>query len=115
MDWLGIIVAIVLFSFSAILEKDKKKKKKSQRRVQGSSVPEYVPEPERHEAFSPAYEYREPESFIPAGRNAEPENVPAADNVHAAPENVEKRKRRKISGREMVLNSELLKPKYLER
>lgn len=120
MDWLSIIIAVLVFVLSAIFENDKKKKRK---KVAREPFPEAVePEFEQQPVSEP-----EPEPEHPAPT---PEPVPAPAPViapariaqHPQPavsprpeEAAAPGKKRRFSARDMVIYSEIMHPKYIER
>lgn len=121
MDWFGIIAAIVIFGISAFLEKDRKKG-----RTRHAAKPQVnVPESSDREGsvYAETFSGRVAEParispYVAAADVADTENKPA--DKHAGMQDhhegaVPERRKRRISGREMILNSELLKPKYFER
>lgn len=123
MDWLGIIAAILIFGISAFFEKDRKKGRSRHMPKPQADVPDSVPDSENRtyaDVFTTTVSQAGPVSVSPyiaeAVASVE-EKEPAAETsgtqVHE--EAVHGRRKRRISGREMILNSELLKPKYLER
>lgn len=120
MDWLSIIIAVLVFVLPAIFENDKKKKRK---KVAREPFPEAVePEFEQQPVSEP-----EPEPEHPAPT---PEPVPAPAPViapariaqHPQPavsprpeEAAAPGKKRRFSARDMVIYSEIMHPKYIER
>lgn len=122
MDWLSIIIAVLVFVLPAIFENDKKKKRK---KVAREPFPEAVePEFEQQPVSEPEPE-PEPEHPAPT-----PEPVPAPAPViapariaqHPQPavsprpeEAAAPGKKRRFSARDMVIYSEIMHPKYIER
>ena len=118
MDWLSIIIAVLVFVLPAIFENDKKKKRK---KVAREPFPEAVePEFEQQPVSEP-----EPEQPAPT---AEPVPAPAPVIAPARivphpqpavsprpPEAASPRKKRRFSARDMVIYSEIMHPKYIER
>ena len=120
MDWLSIIIAVLVFVLPAIFENDKKKKRK---KVAREPFPEAV-EPEFEQQPEPVSE-PEPEQPAPT---AEPVPAPAPVLAPARivphpqpavsprpPEAAAPRKKRRFSARDMVIYSEIMHPKYIER
>lgn len=124
MDWLSIIIAVLVFVLPAIFENDKKKKRK---KVAREPFPEAV-EPEfEQQPVSESEPEPEPEPEHPAPT---PEPVPAPAPViapariaqHPQPavsprpeEAAAPGKKRRFSARDMVIYSEIMHPKYIER
>ena len=122
MDWLSIIIAVLVFVLPAIFENDKKKKRK---KVAREPFPEAV-EPEfEQQPVSESEPEPEPEHPAPT-----PEPVPAPAPViapariaqHPQPavsprpeEAAAPGKKRRFSARDMVIYSEIMHPKYIER
>lgn len=124
MDWLSIIIAVLVFVLPAIFENDKKKKRK---KVAREPFPEAVePEFEQQPVSAP-----EPEPELEPEQPASiPEPVPAPAPViapariapHPQPavsprpeETAAPGKKRRFSARDMVIYSEIMHPKYIER
>lgn len=124
MDWLSIIIAVLVFVLPAIFENDKKKKRK---KVAREPFPEAVEPDFELKPVSESEPEPEPEPEHPAPT---PEPVPAPAPViapariaqHPQPavsprpeEAAAPGKKRRFSARDMVIYSEIMHPKYIER
>ena len=124
MDWLSIIIAVLVFVLPAIFENDKKKKRK---KVAREPFPEAVEPDFELQPVSESEPEPEPEPEHPAPT---PEPVPAPAPViapariaqHPQPavsprpeEAAAPGKKRRFSARDMVIYSEIMHPKYIER
>lgn len=124
MDWLSIIIAVLVFVLPAIFENDKKKKRKKVAREPfpeavepdfelqpvSESEPEPEPEPE-HPAPTPEPVPAPAPVIVPAriAQHPQPAVSPRPEEA-AAPG-----KKRRFSARDMVIYSEIMHPKYIER
>ena len=112
MDWLSIIIAILVFVLPAIFESDKKKKKRKEARL-----PHPVEDPDMMEMPWMEDEPRpedSPVSVPEAPPVLEVEPVIADTPVEpSAPVQASGRTRR-FNARDMVIYSEIMRPKYLE-
>ena len=126
MDWLSIVIAILVFVVPALLERDKKKKQRERwkktdlpdledaqesletRDVQREFAPvdgrDLTEEPYRMENVEPAV----PVSAVTGPAVTEPAVTRPASAVS------EVRRKRRLNARDMVIYSEIMRPKYLE-
>ena len=126
MDWLSIIIAILVFVLPAVFENGKKKKKRDRPRpphpvetpemtgmpwppVETRTVDESLPEP----AAVP-----EPVSVSVSAPAPSPVPEPTAEVPavpHTGAHQTASRRRRRFNARDMVIYSEIMHPKYLEK
>lgn len=126
MDWLSIVIAILVFVVPALLERDKKKKQRERwkktdlpdledaqesletRDVQREFAPvdgrDLTEDPYRMENVEPAV----PVSAVTGPAVTEPAVTRPASAVS------EVRRKRRLNARDMVIYSEIMRPKYLE-
>ena len=130
MDWLSIIIAILLFVLPAIFEGDKKKKNRKEAHLphpvkdpdlmempwSGENMPgeapqaeEVMPEPvQEMPVRRPVVPEPEPVT-VPVSR---PEPAPAP--VPVPPPAQSRVRKRRFNARDMVIYSEIMRPKYLD-
>lgn len=134
MDWLSIVIAILVFVVPALLERDKKKKQRERwkktdlpdledaqesletRDVQREFAPvdgrDLTEDPYRMENVEPAV----PVSAVPVSAVTGPAVTGPAVTRSDGPASAvsEVRRKRRLNARDMVIYSEIMRPKYLE-
>ncbi|HIZ88040.1 MAG TPA: hypothetical protein IAC03_07800 [Candidatus Coprenecus pullistercoris] len=119
MDWLGIIVAVLVFVLPPLLENRRKRHVEHHDEAQDPVWEEYrdemrSPEPVEVERLSGKEEVRsaeEPSALRPEARMEAAPSVSDTSHIQdAAP-----RAKRRFNARDMVIYSEILHPKYLEK
>ena len=124
MDWLSILIAILVFVLPAIFESDKKKKKRKE-----AHLPHPVEDPDLMEIPWPAEEVRQEDDNRHTVQpvNPVPDEVPAPEpeaepvcvetpvfaekqTLQFAPDSSDR-----FNARDMVIYSEIMHPKYLEK
>lgn len=124
MDWLSIVIAILVFVVPALLERDKKKKQRE--RWKKTDLPDREDAQESLETrdvqrkFAPVegrdltedpYRMENVEPAVPVSAVTEPA-VTRPDGPASAVSEV--RRKRRLNARDMVIYSEIMRPKYLE-
>ena len=114
-DWLGIVLGILFILGPALLEKGSRKKKRGQRHErqlpQQDEVygPEPVLRPETTESEPMTFPEETVSSEPVARESAAPDKaVPVPDRGNNPPA----RRKRRFNGRDMIIYSEILKPKF---
>lgn len=124
MDWLSIVIAILVFVVPALLERDKKKKQRE--RWKKTDLPDLEDAQESLETrdvqreFAPVdgrdltedpYRMENVEPAVPVSAVTGPA-VTRPDGPASAVSEV--RRKRRLNARDMVIYSEIMRPKYLE-
>lgn len=124
MDWLSIVIAILVFVVPALLERDKKKKQRE--RWKKTDLPDLEDAQESLETrdvqreFAPVdgrdltedpYRMENVEPAVPVSAVTGPA-VTGPDGPASAVSEV--RRKRRLNARDMVIYSEIMRPKYLE-
>lgn len=124
MDWLSIVIAILVFVVPALLERDKKKKQRE--RWKKTDLPDLEDAQESLETrdvqreFAPVdgrdltedpYRMENVEPAVPVSAVTGPA-VTRSDGPASAVSEV--RRKRRLNARDMVIYSEIMRPKYLE-
>lgn len=127
-DWLGIVLGILFILGPALLEKGNRKKKRGQRRERQLPQEAYGPEPvlrsemtesqlsEVRPVYVPVLS-EEPMTFPEETVSSEPVARESAASDRAVPvpdrgNNPPARRKRRFNGRDMIIYSEILKPKF---
>ncbi len=124
MDWLSIIIAVLVFVLPAIFENDKKKKRKKVAREPFPEAvePEFGQQPVSEPEPEPELEPEQPAPIPEPVPAPAPVIAPARIAPHPQPavsprpeEAAAPGKKRRFSARDMVIYSEIMHPKYIER
>ncbi len=129
MDWLSIVIAILVFVVPALLERDKKKKQRE--RWKKTDLPDLEDAQESLETrdvqreFAPVdgrdltedpYRMENVEPAVPVSAVTGPAVTGPAVTGPDGPASAvsEVRRKRRLNARDMVIYSEIMRPKYLE-
>ncbi len=129
MDWLSIVIAILVFVVPALLERDKKKKQRE--RWKKTDLPDLEDAQESLETrdvqreFAPVdgrdltedpYRMENVEPAVPVSAVTGPAVTGPAVTRSDGPASAvsEVRRKRRLNARDMVIYSEIMRPKYLE-
>lgn len=129
MDWLSIVIAILVFVVPALLERDKKKKQRE--RWKKTDLPDLEDAQESLETrdvqreFAPVdgrdltedpYRMENVEPAVPMSAVTGPAVTGPAVTRPDGPASAvsEVRRKRRLNARDMVIYSEIMRPKYLE-
>ena len=129
MDWLNIVIAILVFVVPALLERDKKKKQRE--RWKKTDLPDLEDAQESLETrdvqreFAPVdgrdltedpYRMENVEPAVPVSAVTGPAVTGPAVTGPDGPASAvsEVRRKRRLNARDMVIYSEIMRPKYLE-
>lgn len=129
MDWLSIVIAILVFVVPALLERDKKKKQRerwkktdlpdledAQESLETRDVQrEFAPVDGRDQTEDP-YRMENVEPAVPVSAVTGPAVTGPAVTRSDGPASAvsEVRRKRRLNARDMVIYSEIMRPKYLE-